>query len=142
MGFDPMMFEEALHDICQGHGLSAVYLFGSPGRTQAAGPGDAQVGLVFRDPTGPEEITAIHPKLLGAFRELLGAAGVSLIYLQQVGPLLQYQGILGRLLYSADAARRADFEDRVVRDYLDFAFEMRLFDEEFAEEMDRESGSD
>ena len=135
------MFEEGLHDICQAHGLSAVYLFGPPARTQAAGPADAQVGLVFRDSLGPEEITGIHPKLLGAFRELLGAQALNLIYLQQVGPLLQYQGILGRLIYSADPTRRADFEDRVVRDYLDFAFEMRLFDEEFAEEMDRESGS-
>ena len=128
-------FEEGLHDLCQAHGLTAVYLFAPPAGGKAGAPSDARVGLLFRDPMSPAEIAGLQPSLLPAFRDLLGIEGLQLVFLQQAGPLLQYEGILGRLLYSADATRRADLEERVVRDYLDFAFEMRLFDEELAEEI-------
>jgi len=132
-------FEEGLHDLCQAYGLAAVYLFGAQARRPPGAPADALVGLVFRNPLPPEAEDELHPKLLGTFRELFGADGLNLVFLQEAGPVLQYQGILGRLLYSADAARRAEFEERVVRDYLDFACEMRLFDEEFAEEIENEN---
>lgn len=133
-------FEEGLHDLCQAYGLAAVYLFGAQARRPPGAPADAQVGLVFRNPLPPETAAELQPKLLGTFRELFGADGLNLVFLQQAGPLLQYEGILGRLLYSADGARRAEFEEKVLRDYLDFAFEARLFDEEFAEEIEHENG--
>ncbi len=133
-------FEEGLHDLCQVHGLTAVYLFGPPTGGKPGAAADARVGLVCRDPMSPAEMAGLQPKLLAAFRDLLGMEGLQLVFLQQAGPLLQYEGILGRLLYSADVTRRADFEERVVRDYLDFAFEIRLFDEELAEEIERETG--
>jgi hypothetical protein len=133
-------FEEGLHDLCQAHGLNAVYLFGPDAGGKGGAPSDARVGLIFRETRSPAELAALHPKLLAAFRDLMGTEGLQLVFLQQAGPSLQYQGILGRLLYSADATRRAEFEERVVRDHLDFAFEIRLFDEELAEEMDRETG--
>jgi hypothetical protein len=133
-------FAEGLHDLCQAYGLAAVYLFGTQARPPHGAPADAQVGLVFRKPLPAETAVKLHPKLLDTFRELFGADGLSVVFLQQAGPLLQYQGILGRLLYSADGARRAEFEEKVLRDYLDFAFEARLFDEEFAEEIEHENG--
>ncbi len=133
-------FEEGLHELCQAHGLTAVYLLGPHVGGKPGAPSDARVGLVVRDVMSSAEIAGLQPKLLAAFRDLLGIEGLQVVFLQQAGPSLQYQGILGRLLYSADATRRADFEERVVRDYLDFAFEMRLFDEELAEEIESETG--
>lgn len=135
-----MRFDEELHRLCQTHDVAAVYLFGTPGRGSAAGPGDPMVGVLFGGPRTPEETTAVQPALLRDFQALLGAERLDLADLQQAGPLVQFQGIRGRLVYSADEGRRADFEERAVRDYLDFAFEMRLFNEERAEEIHRGDG--
>ncbi len=135
-----MRFVEKLHHLCQDHGITVVYLFDGEAGGGAPGQGEARVGLVFGQPRGPEDISAMHPTLLRAFRELFGAERIDLAYLQQAGPLLQFQGIRGRLMYLADDERRAEFEERVVRDYLDFAFEVRLFNEEVAEGIERGEG--
>lgn len=137
-----MQFDERLHHLCQDHGISVVYLFDVRARRRAAEEGEAQVGLLFAQPKGSEDAVAAHPVLLRAFQDLFGAERIGLAFLQQAGPLLQHQGIRGRLMYLADDAQRAEFEDRVVRDYLDFAFEMRLFDEDAAWEEDRGQGHD
>ena len=128
-----MRFDEELHRLCQAHGVAAVYLFETQGRGGAGGPGDPAMGLIFGQPRAPEETTAVQPTLLRDFQALLGAERLDLADLRQAGPLVQYEGIRGRLVYSADEARRAEFEEWAVRDYLDFAFEMRLFSEERAE---------
>lgn len=130
-----MRFDEELHRLCQTHDVAAVYVFGAPRTGRAAGAGDPMMGVLFGNPRTPEETTAVQPALLRDFQTLLGAERLDLADLQQAGPLVQFQGIRGRLVYSADEARRAEFEERAVRDYLDFAYEMRLFNEERAEEV-------
>jgi hypothetical protein len=129
-----MDFDETLHHLCQDHGISVVYLFDVRARGRAPEEDEAQVGLLFAQPKGSEQAKAVRPALLRSFQDLFGAERIGLAYLQEAGPLFQYQGIRGRLMYLADDAERAEFEDRVVRDYLDFAFEMRLFQEEAAGE--------
>ncbi len=135
-----MPFDEELHRLCQAHNVAAVYMFGTQRAGGATGPGDPTMGVLFGGPETPGEDAAVPPALLRDFQALLGAERLDLADLQQAGPLVQFQGICGRLVYSADEARRAEFEERAVRDYLDFAFEMRLFDEERAEEVPRGDG--
>ena len=129
-----MNFDETLHRLCQEHGITVVYLFDARARGGPPERDEAQVGLLFAQPKGPAEAQAVHPTLLEAFRDLFEAERIGLAYLQQAGPLFQYQAIRGRLMYLADDVQRAEFEDRVVRDYLDFDFEMRLFQEDAAGE--------
>jgi hypothetical protein len=129
-----MSFQEGLHDLCQAHAVAAVYFFDAP----PGGGGDregAQVGVVF---AGPREVS---PALVEAFRDLLAGDGgdrVSVVDLERVDPVRRFQVIRGRLVYSADEERRTDFEERSLRDYQDFAFELRLFAEEAAEEIEIE----
>ncbi len=130
-----MDFDETLHRLCQDHGITVVYLFDVRARGHAPEE-EAQVGLVFAQPKSAGDAKAVHPTLLRSFRDLFEAEGIGLAFLQQADPLFQYQGIRGRLMYLADDVQRAEFEDRVVRDYLDFAFEMRLFLEEAAGEVE------
>ncbi len=137
-----MQFDEKLHHLCQDHGITVVYLFDVRARGRAAEAGEAQVGLLFAEPKGPEDTGAARPVLLRAFQDLFGAERMGLAFLQQAGPLLQHQGLRGRLMYLSDDAQRAEFEDRAVRDYLDFAFEMRLFEEDAAWEEDGGEGHD
>ncbi len=75
--------------------------------------------------------------LLHEFRKVFGADALAVGELQRMGPLQQYRAIQGRVLYAV-GGRRVEFEEQVVRDYQDFTFEMRLFDEEWAEEITRE----
>jgi hypothetical protein len=131
-----MDFDETLHRLCQDHDISVVYLFDVRAGGRPPGEDEAQVGLLFAQPTGSEQAKAVGPALLRSFQDLFGAERIGLAYLQEAGPLFQYQGIRGRLMYLADDVQRAEFEDRVVRDYLDFAYEIRLFQEDAAGEED------
>jgi len=131
-----MDFDETLHRLCQDHGITVVYLFSARARGHAPEEDEAQVGLLFAQPKSAGDAKAVHPTLLQSFRDLFEAERIGLAYLQHAAPLFQYQGIRGRLMYLADDGQRAEFEDRVVRDYLDFAFEMRLFLEEAAGEVE------
>lgn len=127
--------EERFHNLCRAHGVAVAYLFDAPVRGNPDGVAAAQVGLVFAGPAPAEAMPPAHSALLRGFRELFGVEHLDLTYLEEAGPVRRYQGVRGSVLYSADERRRAEFEDRVIRDYLDFAFEMRLFDEEVAEEI-------
>jgi len=130
-------FDEALHALCDEHDIAAVYVFGPPDRGKAGGAADPDVGVVFGAParrgTGP----GIPPPLLGEFRKVFGAEALAVGDVQQMGPFQQYRALQGRVVYAV-GGRRAEFEEQVVRDYQDFTFEMRLFDEERAEEITRE----
>lgn len=141
--FEPgaMPFDEALHNLCQAHGIAAVYVFGPPAGGHATESGDPDVGVIFfGSPADRGGGSEVQPDLLREFRVVFGAEALAVGDLHRTGPAQQYRAIKGRVLYAAAENRRAQFEEQVVRDYQDFAFEMRLFDEERAEEIAREGG--
>ncbi len=137
-----MPFDEGLHDLCQEHGINVIYLFNVQPPVCRPGEEETRVGVLFADPKKAEAAAAVQPILLRALGDVFGADRIGVTFLQQAGPLLQNQGIRGRLMYLADDAQRAEFEERVVRDYADFAFEMRLFDEDAAGEERGGQGQD
>ncbi len=130
-------FDEALHALCDEHDIAAVYVLGPPEHGKAGSAADPDVGVVFGAPARRGAGPGIPPPLLHEFRKVFGADALAVGELQRMGPLQQYRAIQGRVLYAV-GGRRVEFEEQVVRDYQDFTFEMRLFDEERAEEITRE----
>lgn len=130
---------EALHALCQEHGIAAVYLMDPAAGRPSGAPDGPDLGVVFEAKVSPGARPGVWPAVVEALRRLFGTNALVPADLEALGPAQQYRAIRGRLLYAAGEDRRLAFEDGVLRDALDFAFEMRLFDEERAEELTRET---
>ena len=135
-------FDEALHAMCRDHGVAAVYLFDRSTRAVPGARSDPDVGLLFDASSPSEAIAPIPAALLQKLRAVFGADGLVVADVERMGPLQRYRATRGRMLYAAGAHRRARFEEAAFRDYQDFDYEMRLFDEERAEEIAHEAGGD
>ncbi len=90
---------------------------------------DIDVGVVFtsRDPLGDpaETYTRIYDLLTDAFP---GSAQVDVVFLQRTPPAFQFNVIgTGRIVFESDPIFRADYEERVVNEYLDFEPVLREF---------------
>lgn len=125
---------ECLARVARDHHLLALYLFGSVASGTAGPDSDVDVAALFfpDDERWREASTYIdlYDDLAGCVR----GTRLDLLVMQRAPLELQYRVLAqGEVLYCAAAGARADYEDRVLRDYLDFAVELRLFEAEVAE---------
>lgn len=133
---------ECLSRVARDHRLLALYLFGSVASETAGPDSDVDVAALFfpDDPRWREGSTYID--LYDALTRCVRGTRLDLLVMQRAPLELQYRVLAqGEVLYCASDAGRADYEDRVLRDYLDFAVELRLFEAEVADAI-REMGPD
>ena len=107
-------------------GLVAAYLFGSYGTPNQTPLSDVDLGLIFRDGGTPalDEELALRADILDALRE----EDVSIVFLDRAPSPFQHRVLsTGRRIYCADATAHADFVERVLQIYLDFAIDYRAF---------------
>jgi len=131
---DPGRIAERIAPVLAGFGVNACYLFGSCARNQATPESDVDLAVVFSayDPArhGLDLLTAMEAELARA----LAPRAVDLVFLQREGIAFQFEVIsTGTVIYCRDQAARTDFEDRVIRDYLDFAPVLARCDRDLAE---------
>ena len=104
--------------------VGLVYLHGSRTGTRARADSDIDLAVVFTRRPDPGRIAKIHPclyDLLAAEFSARKTADVDIAYLQDASLAFQFQVIAeGRLLFESDPGVRADYEESVIKQYLDF----------------------
>jgi predicted nucleotidyltransferase len=119
--------ERALMEV---RGLAAVYLFGSYGTPFQTPLSDVDIALVFE---GSDDVTMKqHVELIGRITEALHEDDVSVTILNRA-PLAFRHRVLaeGRLLLMLDEIAHADFLERTITRYSDFAIDEVRFKKEY-----------
>ncbi len=110
---------EALAKTCSRHGVTLCYLFGSRASGFADATSDWDIGVVLEArPTGPA-LTGQWLVLVEALEGVFPSQRVDLLLLQDVPARLQSEAIHGEILYARDDTARADFEEGVMRRWMD-----------------------
>jgi len=107
-------------------GAALVYLYGSEALGAATRLSDLDVGVVLEKPDilrQREERARLRSELSQCLEPVLAARGereIDLVFLQMASPVLQFEAInAGYPLFVVDPIFKADYEARVIRDYLD-----------------------
>ena len=104
--------------------VGLVYLHGSRTGTRARADSDVDLAVVFTRRPDPGRIARIHPRLYNLFAAEFPerkTGDVDIAYLQDAALAFQFRVIAeGRLLFESDPGVRADYEESVIKQYLDF----------------------
>ena len=120
-----MVSREQLTRIFVQHNALAGYLFGSQIEGMADAMSDVDIGVIF----GGKDIS-IHSLLIlqDDLQRLFGSTPVDLVLLDKASVTVAFKAISqGEILYSANDEVRTDFEEKVLRDYHDFAPFLKKF---------------
>lgn len=104
--------------------VGLVYLHGSRTGSRARTDSDIDLAVMFTRRPDSGRIAKIHPRLYDLFAAefSVGKTGdVDIAYLQDASLAFQFRVIAeGRLLFELDPGVRADYEESVIKQYLDF----------------------
>jgi len=115
-------------------GIFIVYLFGSKAIGRGSRLSDIDIGVVFKNPPLSKDTRSLYNILYGLFSELYPNAKLDIVLLQTAPLSLQYSAINdGKILFEEDPIVTADYEYRVVSEYLDFKPVLDYFDSVAAE---------
>jgi predicted nucleotidyltransferase len=113
--------------------IMAIYLFGSRALKIADDMSDIDIAILLRDGklSFDEELY-----LLNEINSILGTDEVSLVILNKA-PLGVRNGVIkeSKVLYSADDNARLMFEEKVMKQYMDFKYYLDAYDKEFMASM-------
>ncbi|MBI3393341.1 MAG: nucleotidyltransferase domain-containing protein [Nitrospirae bacterium] len=110
-------------------GVGLVYLFGSQAQGTDTPLSDVDIGVVFTAPEVLANSLDLHTKLYDLLTDVIpGSREVDVVFLQQTSPEFQFHVIrTGQVIFESDPIFRADYEERVVNEYLDFEPVLREF---------------
>jgi uncharacterized protein len=113
-------------------GILAIYLFGSRAEGTAMDGSDIDVGIVFKKPMMPEDTRLLYHRIYSELSKIFRPSftkDLDLVFLQKASLPLQYNAIIsGSVLYEDDPVERADYEEAVAREYMDFKPILEYFD--------------
>jgi predicted nucleotidyltransferase len=117
--------------------ISIVYLFGSKAIGKKTPSSDIDIGVVSKDPLSGGDTRDLYENLYGIFSEIYRVPKIDIVFLQMAPLSLQYSVIKeGKILFEEDPLVTADYEHRVINQYLDFRpvldFFDRISDEKYA----------
>ena len=108
-------------------GVSVVYLFGSKATGKGSRTSDVDIGVVLRKPI--EDTRSSYKILYDLFSAIYPSSRLDIVYLQKASLPLQYFAIKdGKIIFEEDPKSTADYENRVINQYLDFRPVLDLFD--------------
>jgi predicted nucleotidyltransferase len=102
--------------------VGVVYLFGSAVEKLDSKLSDIDIGIVFTDPAILKDSLKLYTQLSDIFYESLKPKReIDVVFLQQASLSLQVNAInKGKILYEISSEFRANYEERVLNEYLDF----------------------
>ncbi len=111
--------------------VAVVYLFGSQAKGRTTPMSDIDIGIVFQSPDSPTDSLTVYTRLYDLFTDHFPPPGeIDIVFLQQSPASFQYQVIKhGIVLYEDDPVFRANYEEQVIKEYLDFEPVLRRFSE-------------
>jgi len=93
----------------------AAWLFGSAREGQVRQDGDIDIAVLFDVKPDLDTLCSLRFDLQGKCPQ----AEIDLVPLNNASPILQFEALNGRLLWSADDDRRAEFSSLAAREYED-----------------------
>lgn len=125
--------EEKLAQILNKHQVIAAYFFGSRAEGTGSEDSDYDFAILVDDSFPREDDNTLIMELTEEMQALLGKEA-DLVVLNRASIEFRFLVIKhGRLIFSADEEQRTDFEDVVIRDYLDFKPVLDLYRKEARE---------
>ena len=116
----PDGFITQITPILKAHGVNSVYLFGSRVDNTASASSDYDLGVLLRD-LNHKRHDALFASELEVDLMQATKIPIDVVLVQRASITLKYTIIAeGKVIYCIDADYRTDFEDIVLRDYLDF----------------------
>jgi predicted nucleotidyltransferase len=110
-------------------GVSVVYLFGSKATGRTSRLSDVDIGIVLEKSPCEEDTRALSQSLYEIFTEIYPASKLDIVLLQTASLALQYFAIKdGKIIFEEDPRFTADYENRVINQYLDFRPVLDMFD--------------
>jgi predicted nucleotidyltransferase len=109
--------------------ISVVYLFGSVAISKRSRLSDIDIGIVFKEFQPVGDSRTVYNTVYGIFSEVYRGSKIDIVFLQ-IAPLsLQYFAIKeGKILFEEDPSFRADYEYKIINQYLDFKPVLDFFD--------------
>ncbi|NMB12753.1 MAG: nucleotidyltransferase domain-containing protein [Firmicutes bacterium] len=116
----PEGFVGGILPVLSQNGVNSVYLFGSRVDGTASTDSDYDLGILLRHFDQEKHDTLFACELETDLRQA-ARAPIDVVLLQRAPVILKYTIIAeGQIIYCVNSDYRTDFEDIVVRDYLDF----------------------
>lgn len=113
--------------------VAALYLYGSRVRGVARERSDYDVGVVFVDPADAdsmEKYLSLYDVLSGIFPDSISGPKLDIALLQRANAKLQLDAIdHGVVIFEGDARARADYEEYVLKQYDDYRFLQKEYEE-------------
>ena len=114
--------------------VAVVYLFGSRAIRKASPLSDTDIGVVLREMRPEQDTRGQYDTLFKIFSDLYPDSRADIVFLQRAPLALQFSAIRdGKVIFEQDPVFRADYENLVVRQYLDFRPVLEFFDRVAAE---------
>lgn len=108
-------------------GVSVVYLFGSRATGKESQTSDVDIGVVLKEPI--EDTRSSYKILYELFSAIYPSSRLDIVFLHKASLPLQYFAIKdGKITFEEDPKSTADYENRVINQYLDFRPVLDLFD--------------
>ena len=125
--------EKELGKLLERHQVIAAYFFGSRAEGTARDDSDYDFAILVDDSCTQDVGNNLIMELAEEMQALLGKE-VDLVILNKASIKFKFLVIKhGKLIFSADEEQRTDFEDIVIRDYLDFKPVLDLYRKEARE---------
>ncbi|MBM4305393.1 MAG: nucleotidyltransferase domain-containing protein [Deltaproteobacteria bacterium] len=110
-------------------GVFVIYLFGSKAIGKASRLSDIDIGVVLKESPSEKDTKALYQGLYGILSELYPPSKLDIVFLQTTPLSLQYFAIKeGKILFEKDPQFTADYEEFIVKQYLDFRPVLDFFD--------------
>lgn len=110
-------------------GVFTVYLFGSKAVGRASCLSDIDIGVVLKESLSGRDTRALYQGLYGILSELYPHPKLDIVFLQTAPLSLQYFAIKeGKILFEKDPRFTADYEEFIIKQYLDFRHVLDFFD--------------
>lgn len=133
--------KSSVQDLARKFDCVLIYLFGSQAERgkrflegEAISPdaySDLDVAVAFR--SLPTETIKIYGEIYKEISEIFGPFDIDLIFIQEMGPLFQYEIIKGVRIYEGDERIAEEFEEGVMKKAEDLIFKKRILDREIME---------
>lgn len=118
-------------DLLGGWGVEAVVLFGSRAQNLAGPQSDYDIGVILAPGVGKEQKRQIYDLIYeAAAKEIAEMVDIDIVFLDEApGELLDHVCRFGQVMYEKNPGVFANFREKVMLDYADFAPLRRMFQE-------------
>ena len=121
-------------EICRKNYVALCYLFGSQAEGYAYRKSDVDIGVAFLDNSKDMDWWEQWQSLKTALEPIFSPRELDLVSLRQAPIQLQWEAIQkGKVIYCADEIAKADFEEQIASEWLDFEPFLKRFQYDMVE---------